>query len=90
MLCVSIQRAERRVKSTKYEAQNIYGKEIIDSEGRSETEVFVSCVHPMQALRETTRLLAQVQLVSHLFSRIGAAGTDPRRREVELVKTLQI
>jgi hypothetical protein len=40
-------------------------------------------------MRATARLFTQVQLVPHLFSRTGAAGTDSRRREVELVKILQ-
>jgi hypothetical protein len=83
-------RSRYKAQSTKYKAQNIYGKEIIDSEGRSETEVFGPCIHALQALWETEGLLAQIQPVSHLFSRIGVAGANPWRREVELVKTLQI
>ena len=56
-----------------------YGKEITNRKGVTLAEVFGARLHSLQTLRTAARLLAQVQLVPHLFSRIGASGADPRR-----------
>src|ERR1044072_2639864 len=69
---------------------NTNGKEIIDRKGGTHTEDFGASVDSMQTLRAAARLLAEVSPLPHLFSRAGAPGPDPRRREVELVKTFSI
>jgi len=41
-------------------------------------------------MRPAACLSTQVQPLSHLLSRVGAAGTDSRRRKVELVEEFSI
>jgi hypothetical protein len=67
--------------------KNEYGKEIIDSESWATTEIQCARLHALQTLRQATCLLAQIQSVSHLLSRVSTAGTDSWSSEIELVKT---
>jgi len=66
----------------------VYGKEIINRESESQAEVFVSRVHALQKVRPPARLSAQVSSVPDLLSRVGVAGTDSRRGEIELVEVI--
>jgi len=44
----------------------------------------------LPAMRPAARLSAQISSVSHLLSRVGVAGTDSWRGEIELVEALPI
>jgi len=59
-----------------------YGKEIINRESESQAEVFVPRLHPLQEVRPSARLSAQVSSLPDLFSRVGAGRTDSRRCEI--------
>src|SRR5215213_6664891 len=67
---------KNKAQRTKHKS---YGKEIIDCESCTQTEVLGAGLHSLQTLWTAARLLAEVQFVPHLFSRVGAPGTDPWR-----------
>ena len=56
----------------------------------SKAKVFVARVHPLQAMWSTASLSAQVSSVSHLLSRVGVAGADSWRGEIELVRKAEV
>jgi hypothetical protein len=66
-------------KHKEQSTKNEYGKKIIDCEGGTQTEVFGARLHSVQTLRAAARLLAEVQSLPHLFSRVGATGSNPWR-----------
>ncbi len=40
----------------------------------------------MQNLRQTTRLPPQIRSMPYLLQRVGACGSDSRRKEIKLVR----
>ena len=64
-----------------------YGNYCKESERRAEAEVQQPQAQPVPALRKAERFSAQVWRVPSVLPDAGAQGGNPRRREVELVRT---
>src|SRR6185437_14962141 len=67
-------------------SKRIYGNYCKESERRAEAEVQLPQTQPVQALRTSAGIPAEVRNLPPVFPRIGAQGRDPGRREVELVR----
>src|SRR5215469_11046348 len=57
-----------------------------ECERRAEAEVQLPQAQPVQALRPSPRLPAQVRRLPSVLPRPGAQGRNPGRRQVELVE----
>lgn len=63
-----------------------HGKKIAGSQGQASAEIQGKAVQPVQYLRTTAGLPAQVRHVPDLFPAAGFAGRGSRRYEVKLVE----
>jgi hypothetical protein len=58
----------------------------MDSKGGAAAEIQITGGAPLSELRSSAWLYAQVSNLPYLLPRVGLAGQDPRRGEIELVR----
>src|ERR1700746_3258833 len=75
-----------RVSGFEFQQKGLHGYYRKASKGRKEAQVLFAQAQPLQDLRTSARLPAQVRHLPALLPRVGTAGRDSRSFEVVLVK----